>query len=156
MKKVMLAILTTGLLIGLMDGIAASVNAYFSSGATPDRVFRFIASGVFGTDAFKDSHVMVVWGVAFHFLIALLWTALYFWLATQFEWPRQHYVVSGILYGLFIWAAMTYLVLPLSNTPASKPSLPGALIMIGIHTLVIGIPMAYRVSRHFMALSTTH
>lgn len=148
-KKILFAIVATGLLIGLMDGLAASLNAYLSSGATPDRVFRFIASGVFGVEAFKGSSAMVAWGVAFHFLIALLWTALYVLVAGKFCWVREHYIVSGALYGVFIWAVMEHLVLPLSNAPALTPSLRGTLIMIGIHILIIGIPMGYRTSKLF-------
>lgn len=146
--KAFLIVLRIGLLIGLMDGLAAALNAYISSGVMPDRVFRFIASGVFGAEAFKGTGAMIVWGVTFHFLIALSWTALYFFMNAKFDWIRQHHLVSGVLYGVFIWAVMAYLVLPLSHTPALAKSLSGALIMIGIHIFVIGVPMSYMLSRY--------
>jgi hypothetical protein len=146
--KAFIIILRIGLLVGVLDGLAASLNAYLSSGVMPDRVFRFIASGVFGMEAFKGSGAMIVWGVMFHFLIALLWTALYLNIAVKSDWIREHHLVSGMLYGAFIWTVMEYIVLPLSNTPALAKSLSGAFIMIGIHMFVIGIPMSYMVSRY--------
>ncbi|MFZ6008709.1 MAG: hypothetical protein ACOYXT_00055 [Bacteroidota bacterium] len=146
--KTVIIILRIGLLIGVMDGLAASLNAYLSSGVMPDRVFRFIASGVFGVEAFKGSGAMIVWGVMFHLLIALLWTAFYLFLNAKFDWIRQHHLVSGVLYGVFIWAVMAYVVLPLSNTPTLAKSLSGALIMIGIHIFVIGIPMSHMLGRY--------
>jgi len=154
MMKLVYPILKTGLLIGLMDGVAASLNAFLASGVTPDKVFRFIASGVFGMAAFKESGAMVAWGVVFHFVIAGIWTALFFFLATYVQHVRQYSLLSGMLYGIFVWAAMEYLVLPLSNTPALSSTLAGTLVMIGIHVLVIGIPMGYAVSRYCKQIAT--
>lgn len=146
--KIFITVLKIGLLIGLMDGIAASLNAYLASGVTPDRVFRFIASGVFGMEAFKGSTAMITWGLMFHFIIALAWTALFFLFALSFHFVKAHYLISGVLYGIFIWAVMEVVVLPLSNTPRLEHTLCGTLIMIGIHMIVIGVPMSYMINRY--------
>ena len=45
------AILGSGAIVGVMDGVAASVYSYLLRGGTPAGVFRYVASGVFGKDA---------------------------------------------------------------------------------------------------------
>src|ERR1700741_772263 len=44
-------ILFAGLTAGVLDILAAFISAYIVNGVTPDRVLRFVASGVFGREA---------------------------------------------------------------------------------------------------------
>ena len=135
--------LKTGLIIGLLDGTAACVNAYLSSGLSSDRVFRYVASGAFGAVAFTGGSHLIFWGVLFHFVIAIGWTILFYGLANRFSFLQEHFIVSGTVYGIVIWCLMNFVVVPLSATPPVPFRLKGTLIMIGIHIVVIGIPMAY-------------
>lgn len=144
--------LKTGLVIGLLDGTAACVNAYLASGLSPAGVFRYVASGAFGMEAFKGGNHLIVWGILFHFIIALGWTALFYWLANRFSFLPAHFILSGAIYGILIWCVMNFVVVPLSATPPIPFRLKSALIMIGIHILVIGIPMAYLTAKSLQAV----
>lgn len=136
------AILASGSIVGVLDGVAASVFAW-ARGGTPAGVFRFVASGVFGQRALTGGMPMVAWGVLFHFTVAIGWTALYFRLAPEIRWLSDHRLLGGMLYGLLVWIAMNLVVLPLSNVAPRPVSLTTAtVVMILIHLFVIGVPIA--------------
>ena len=59
-KNALKNILWVGFLVGSLDGLAALLLNY-NVGPTP--IFKFIASGVFGADAFKGGTEMVVAGI---------------------------------------------------------------------------------------------
>lgn len=139
--------LLSGLIVGLLDGTAASVNAYLASGVSPDRVFRFVASGFFGAEAYSGTSSMIVWGLVFHFIIAIGWTALFFILYKRINFLNQHVFLSGIIYGLIIWLTMNLIIVPLSQIGPRPFLLKGSLIMIGIHLFIIGVPISYLANR---------
>src|SRR6188768_2158888 len=72
------AAVTTGLLAGLLDGTAACLQVYISRGRMPDAVFKFVASGIFGPSALSGGTMMIIWGIIFHLIIAVLWSTLYY------------------------------------------------------------------------------
>jgi hypothetical protein len=139
--------LLAGLIVGLLDGLAACVNAYLSSGVSADRVFRFVASGFFGAEAHTGNASMIFWGVVFHFVIAIGWTFLFFLLYDRIDFFSKHVFLWGIIYGLFIWLAMNLLVVPMSQIGPRPFPLKGSLIMIAIHLFVIGVPISYLAKR---------
>jgi hypothetical protein len=145
-------ILLSGLLIGLMDGTAAVVSSYVTRGVTPAGVFRYVASGVFGKDAFTGGLPMAAAGLLFHFIIAMGWTVLFFLLYPRLRFLSWNKFIIGILYGLFVWLAMQAIVLPLSNVPNSGfPNLSQAYVGILIHMFIVGVPislLAHRYYRH--------
>jgi hypothetical protein len=141
------AILGSGALIGLMDGAAASVFA-LARGGTPAGVFRYVASGVFGKSSLTGGSQMVAWGVLFHLIVATGWTALYFLIAPKVRFLTTHWLVAGMSYGLLVWLAMNFLVVPMSNaSPAPVRLTAGTAIMILIHLFVIGVPIALLAKR---------
>ncbi|NJN34942.1 MAG: hypothetical protein HC817_12500 [Saprospiraceae bacterium] len=74
-------ILKTALIAGSLDITAACLQAYLKTGATPDRILAYIASGVFGKKAFSGGFPMQIAGLLFHFIIALACAACYFGLS---------------------------------------------------------------------------
>jgi len=144
------AILMTGLIVGTLDAMAASVHAYAFSGASPDRVFRFVASGVFGNDALTGGLSVAACGLLFHFIVATGWTALFYLLYRKINFLGSSKYFFGIGYGIFIWLMMNFAVIPLSNVP------PGTfhftirtVFMILIHMFIIGVPISVLASRHY-------
>jgi hypothetical protein len=116
----------------------------------PDRIFKFIARGIFGNDVTTDGTLMIIWGIVFHFMIAFLFTAFLFLIYPKVvRWIKNKFLV-GIFYGLFIWAIMNLVVLPLSRLPDPKSfditqALIGALILI----CMIGIPIALIAHKYY-------
>lgn len=143
------AILLAGLIVGSADILLAFLSAYLRAGVTPDRVLRFIASGVFGGDAFSGGAGMAAWGLLFHFFIAFSWTALFFYLYPRLKLSSINPWLTGALYGLFIWLVMNLLVVPLSRTPSQPITLTGALIGAVILIVAIGWPLTGLAGRYY-------
>src|SRR6478735_7381956 len=62
-KNLLKAILIAGLIIGILDGLAACISAYVQREVTPGRVWRYVASGVFGKEAFDGGTPMAFMGL---------------------------------------------------------------------------------------------
>jgi hypothetical protein len=58
-------------------------------------------------------------------------------------------VLTGILYGLFIWLVMNRIVLPLSNTPTIPFKLYKAVKAATILIVMIGIPLSFIMQKYF-------
>lgn len=137
----------TGLVVGTLDIIAAIVHTLMRGG-DPVIMFRFIASGVFGTRAFSGGAAFALYGLAFHYAIAMLWTILFFIIFARMNVLSRNTIVTGIGYGLFVWVMMTFVVLPLSNTPPLPFSIQSAVIGALILILAIGLPLSFSASRY--------
>ena len=147
-KNLIKAILIAGLIIGLLDGLAACISAYVQREVTPDRVWRYVASGVFGKDAFAGGIPMAFMGLFFHFVIATGWTALFFLLYSRVKFLSWNKYVIGIGYGVFVMFAMNLVVVPLSNVPnpnTGSVQLP----QLFIHMFIIGVPISLLANRSY-------
>ena len=144
------AILVTGFIAGVLDGLAAVLLHLIRGGRTPERIFNFIASGVFGPSAMTGGTPMVVAGIVFHMLIATIWTAIFFVAARQFEVLRRQILAASVAYGIFVWIMMNKVVLPLSRVQLGGPPAWNS-ILIGASVLVvcIGLPVALGAQRYF-------
>ena len=140
-------IILTGLLAGTLDAIAAIVV----SQASPAAVFKFIASGAFGAGkAFSGGDIMIVWGVLFHYFIALSWTGLFFFMYPALPWIRKNKYITGLLYGIFVWIMMNRVVIPLSEIPQRPFNLKGALTGMSILMVAIGLPISILTHRYYL------
>jgi len=148
-RSLLFVILITGLLTGLLDGLAAILHFSVNGGKNPANIFKFIASGVFGKQAFSGGTIMVFWGALFHFLIALLFTAFFFLIFPKIKWLGQNKLLAGILYGIFVWVVMNCLVLPLSNTRPLPFDAGKALIAALILITCVGLPVSLMAHKYY-------
>src|SRR5690606_31216411 len=93
-------VLGTMLLAGTLDIIAAFIQSYLNSGITPLSVLQYIASGVFGKDAFAGGIAMALAGLLFHYFIVLVWTSIFFIVFTFINISSGYRVSAGLLYGI--------------------------------------------------------
>ena len=142
-------IVLAGLLVGSLDIIAALVHFYIRTGKDPLIVLKYVASAVFGKSAFSGGNMMAVWGLLFHFLIAFIWTILFFLIYPRLRLLSWNRVVTGILYGIFIWIMMTQLVVPMSNASAGPFDLKQAIIAVLILIGAIGLPLSFMAHRYY-------
>ena len=84
------SILTTTIIAGCLDISAACMNAYLSSGVTPDRLLKYIASGLYGKSASTGRFDMMLLGLLVHFIIAFSCTACYFWAYPKLPFLKQN------------------------------------------------------------------
>jgi hypothetical protein len=140
-KSKFLTILLTCLLTGTLDAIAALLISYK---VPPAIIFKFIASGWFGKQVMSGGAGMVLWGLIFHYLIAAIFSVVFFQLYPVAIKILRNKYVTGIVYGLLIWVVMNYLVLPFTNIPHGHGHIQVIGLIKGIAALIIcvGIPIA--------------
>ncbi|MBC9798231.1 hypothetical protein [Sinomicrobium weinanense] len=133
---------TAALLVGTLDIFAAIVYT-LARGGNVDKLLRYIASGVFGEQAFSGPVIFVLSGLLFHYLIALIWTWVFFKLYPMIKAQLNNNIVIGVIYGICIWLTMNLIVLPLSNVPKSTFNLIHAILSALILIVAIGLPLSY-------------
>jgi hypothetical protein len=142
-------ILAAGLLVGGLDILSAFTDYYIATGRNPARVLKFIASGIFGKKALADGTSMIAAGLLFHFIIAFSFTIFFFWIYPKINVLSKNRIMTGIVYGIFIWTVMNLLVLPLSNVPPipfkSSRIIKAMLILI----VMIGLPLSFIAYNYF-------
>jgi hypothetical protein len=143
------AVLTTGLIAGTLDILAACLSAYIQRGMTPDKLLQFVASGLFGADAFNGGVIMAITGLLMHFMIAISWTLLFYLLYPRLIILRKNKILAGVIYGAFVWVMMNRVILPFTAIPKSPFNFTSALIGMVILMLMIGMPNAFRASRYY-------
>jgi len=131
------------LLVGVLDILAALVRQYIKTGKSPVGVLKFIASGIFGQAAFTNGDIMILVGLVLHLVIAMLFALFFFWLVTKWPALLTYKILTGILYGIFIWCVMQFMVLPLSNTTKLPFNVKDAIIAMAILIVCIGLPLAF-------------
>ena len=136
------AILTGGLSVGVLDFIAAwGTNA--SRGVTPMRIGQSVASGLLGARAFQGGYKTAALGVALHFVIAFGWATLFVLASRKFPVLTQQTILSGALYGIFVFWCMQLVVLPLSAISFKQSfALPVVVTGLIVHILCVGLPIA--------------
>jgi len=116
------SILIAATVVAVLDILyAIFLYAFVVKVSTPTRVFQSIAAGVLGKAAFQGGTPTVILGGALHFLIACIWTLIYFVLVRRFPSLRERVRVKsgaitvGLLYGAFVHLMMNLVVIPLSQ-----------------------------------------
>ena len=146
--KVIKAIGITTLVTGTLDLVAAIIQTLVAGG-NPEKMLQYIASGVYGPQSFSGGAPFAVMGLAFHYMIALIWTAIYFILYPSIRMFSNNWVFGGLFWGLSIWAIMNLVVLPLSNVPQSPWDTPGSLIASLVLIAAMGMPLSYLAYRFY-------
>ncbi|MEQ1588196.1 MAG: DUF1440 domain-containing protein [Cyclobacteriaceae bacterium] len=143
------SIVLTGIVAGTLDGLAAVLMYFISTGKDPLNMFQFIASGIFGMDAFAGSVPMAIAGLLFHYPIAIGWTWLFFVTYQRLALLSRNTIILGIGYGIFIWLMMNLVVVPLSKVPSMPISTQGAATGILILILCVGLPVSILTGRYY-------
>jgi hypothetical protein len=134
-------ILLAGLLAGTLDITSAFIYVY-CLGREPIRVLYYVASGVLGKAATPGTTQIAIFGLALHYFIAFSFTILFFLIYPKLKIMAWNKYITAIVYGLFVWAVMNEVVVPLSNVTRGPFNLKGAAINAGILIIAIGLPLS--------------
>lgn len=139
--------LKAGLIAGALDITAACIHAYIKSDTAPIQVLKGVGSGAFDPKTFPNPTLLAVCGLLIHFFIAISFTFLFFFLAKQIPALVKYPIPIGILYGVFVWGAMRFIILPnlsrLNPKPiVGKEAITNAVIAAAIIVVCVGIPVA--------------
>lgn len=147
-------ILKAALVAGCLDIIAACTQAWLAKSITPGIVLKYIASGVFGKDAFAGGSGMILFGLLMHFLIAFACTVAYFLVYPKLKLLHVHILLSSLLIAAIAWAVTTQLVIPLSQVKSAPFDIAKALMAIAILYVCIGLPVSYFTKRYYSKAKT--
>jgi hypothetical protein len=135
------AIAAGGLIAGTLDLTQACI--LFGR-----RVPLVIAAGLLGPPAFHSGTATYILGVLLHFFIACSATAVYYAASRRLVFLLEHPLVCGLFFGMAVEQVMSYIVLPLSALHERGPyELHDVLLGLGVHMVIIGLPIAYSVRR---------
>ena len=141
------AILWGGLAAGILDLAAAFVSSAFQ-GRSPVWVLQAIASGLLGANSYQRGFQSATLGLAIHFLIAFVATIIYYVASRKLVFLRRQTIISGLLYGVAVYAFMNLVVLRLAFPTRATPALTAILTGLVIHMLCVGLPIAVAVRRY--------
>ena len=113
------------------------------------RVLHSVASGLLGPAAFEGGAKTAAIGLLLHYLIATIWTIVFYIASRRLLILIERPVSFGLLYGVAVYLFMNFVVVPLSRvpTPRNPPPLTGRLIQMLIIMFCIGLPIALIVRR---------
>lgn len=147
-RSLIATIIIAGLVVGTLDILCASIQTMIA-GRNPVGMLKFVSSGIFGPEVLTGPDSYAVFGLLFHYCIAMIWTIIFFFLYPRIPLMRKNKIVTGVLYGIFVQIMMSQVVLRLANTPPLPFRLKGQLIAAGILIIAIGIPLAFFADRYF-------
>lgn len=138
-------ILYSGLLAGTLDILAAIlVYSVILHQTTAEKILQSIASGIFKQHAYTGGTQMVFYGLLLHYFIAFAFAYFYYKIYPHVPILKKNIVISGIVYGIFVWIVMNLIVLPIvfPKLPSKEFDLP-LIISVLILIVCIGLPIAF-------------
>lgn len=134
-----------GLVAGTLDMIYIC-SFWALRGVPPIRIFQSVAAGWLGReDAIAGGAGTALLGLGSHYLIAICMAAAFLVAARRFPVLVLAPWLSGMLYGIVLYAVMTFIVVPLSAAgTGALPALRASdLSHLAAHMLLVGIPCAW-------------
>lgn len=146
-------VLLAGLVAGALDLLYA-VIAYSFVGVPPERILQSVASGWLGRAAYTGGATTAVVGALSHFAICIVAAAMYEGLSRRLRVLVERPFICGPVFGLVMFVAMNYVVVPLSAAAVRPPA--GVFLWVGIlvHMVLVGLPIAWAVVRLIRPMAT--
>lgn len=154
MKSKSGSIFLSGLIAGTLDILAAIfVYAVILEKTTAGKILQSIASGIFKKDAYTGGSQMIWYGLGLHYLIAFIFAWFYFAIYNYIPFLKKSTIISGFLYGIFVWIIMNLIVLPIVFPVLPEKHLDFPLLLsITILMLCIGLPIASVTKKYYSPL----
>lgn len=111
------------LLAGSLDLGFACTFWWFKADIPPMRVGHSVASGLLGKEAARaGGWATALLGYTLHYAIIFVMVATYWFVARRVLALVRQWLPYGTLYGIWLWVAMNYIVVPLSASHGTWPS----------------------------------
>lgn len=136
-------IAAAGLLSGTLDICSAFLYSYIKKSTMPQTVLQNISKVAFGKERFGEVWMQNITGLLMHYVIAFGWTILFFLLYPRMKWMSRNRILTGIVYGLFVWTMMNVVLLPLWNYKPFVFNPEVSTINAVILILAIGMPLSF-------------
>ncbi|MEJ0033869.1 MAG: hypothetical protein WDO15_27610 [Bacteroidota bacterium] len=138
-------ILLSWLLVGTLDISCAIISFLIKGGTNPSLIFIYISSALYGPEQVQEMNPtsMEILGLCLHYLIALIWTVIFFSLYRRIPSMHKNRFITGIVYGFFMQIIMSQIVVKLSNAATGPFKFVSFLISGAILVIAIGIPLSF-------------
>ncbi len=140
-------VLLAGLAGATIDIVFAFLFFGWTIGISPLRVLQSVATGWYGRASFDGGLVTAAVGLVSHFFILIVAAWFYYLASRRLPLLNRSPLACGVAFGIAIYVAMTFVIVPLSATPARALTL--SVVSVGqflIHP-VIGVAIAMIVQR---------
>jgi hypothetical protein len=142
-KSLLATALVAGTIAAVVELIPVLGIQSVALGVSPTRVFQSIASGLLGKAAYTGGLSAAAAGAGLHWLISVLAALTFAWVAVRWRDLIRHPVLSGLGYGVIVFAIMAAIVVPLSAAafkPNTNPTLMA--VSMAVHMVFFGLPIA--------------
>ena len=139
-------ILLGGFTAGFIDIVYPTTKAVMA-GHSPLRPWLGVASGLLGPPAREGGAGMAALGLFLHLLICVSAAFVFYLIVRKLPWFVKQWLLAGIVFGFGFLLVMNYVILPLSRI--GRPLYAGEDFLWAIlsHILMIGLPIAFFVTR---------
>lgn len=136
------------LVVGTLDILDAMIFFGLWRDIPPLRIWQSVAAGLLGRASFDGGLPTAVLGGLLHYFISFCVVLVYMAASRRIDLLRRAPVPFGLLYGIAVFFAMSFVVVPLSAAghAAHHPLAWWLNGLIG-HALLIGLPAALAASR---------
>ena len=149
MRNLISTIIRSGIIVGTLDIFSTFIYYFIKTKDNPLIILKFVASGIFGKESFSGGNLMMLSGFILHYFIAFAFTIFLFWLFPKINFLSKNKIVTGTIYGIFIWTVMNLVVVPLSNIPNRSFNTVNAIINAVILIICIGIPLSFMANTYY-------
>lgn len=124
-----------GIALGTVDAIFA-IAFWYPKGVTATQIFQSIASGLLGKASYEGGEATAWLGAGLHYFIATMMVVVYYLVARWWRMLVRHPIAYGLPYGVTLYLAMNFVVLPLSAAGMPKfNNLPWVSSSIVMHAI---------------------
>jgi uncharacterized membrane protein YagU involved in acid resistance len=132
-------VLYGGLIAGTLDiGAACLIN-----GRAPKIIFQAVASGILGKASFRMGMPAAALGLLLQWAMSILIAAIFVVGSSGLSMARRSWVASGVAYGVVIFFAMNFVVVPLSAAGFSMKFSAAKFIENMLAMVLFGLIIAY-------------
>jgi hypothetical protein len=142
-----------GVVAGTLDIVYAIVYWAIRMGLPARRILQSVASGLLGEASFAGGAATAALGLALHYGIAISMAVAYYLVSRRVPVLVRSPLALGAAYGLFLYALMNYVVVPLSAAGSGSQETLWVGLSILVHAFFIGVPIALFTRRARLAAS---
>src|SRR5215217_2855024 len=96
---------------------------------------------------------MIIAGLILHYIIAIGFTTFCFLLFPKVKALSKNKILTGTLYGIFVWMIMNLVVVPLSSIGRPPFVFDSVLVNVLILIVCIGIPLSFMANKFYKSKS---
>ena len=139
-------ILLGGFTAGFIDIVYPTMKTVLEGGS-PLRPWLGVAYGLIGNAAREGGAGTAMLGIFLHLLICVSAAFVFYFIVRALPWFVKQWLLAGVVFGFGFLLVMNYVILPLSQIGKPLYAGEGFLWAIVSHILMIGLPIAFFVTR---------